>query len=89
MSDPNNRARVLMGFQNAGYREYTYATDLALIDDSGATTADAGQSVILDATVQNIGPRSANRVVVTRRVPAETRAAAHAVRYETSAGAAS
>ncbi|MEO1575203.1 MAG: YCF48-related protein, partial [Pseudomonadota bacterium] len=68
--DPNNRARVLMGFQNAGYREYTYATDLALIDDSGATTADAGQSVTLDATVQNIGPRSANRVVVTRSVPA-------------------
>ena len=68
--DPNERARVLVGLRSVGYREYTFATDLALIDDSGDQNADAGQSIVLNATVQNNGPRSANAVTLTRAVPA-------------------
>jgi len=68
--DPNDRGRVLLGFDNVGYREFTFATDLALTDDNGPQIGEIGQSLTLAATVTVAGPIDANDVLFEQSVPA-------------------
>lgn len=69
--DPREPGRVLLGFDNIGYREYTFSTDLRLTDDSGPVSGDVGVEASLAATVTVDGPRDASRLLVVQSVPAE------------------
>jgi photosystem II stability/assembly factor-like uncharacterized protein len=69
--DPRDTGRVLIGFDNIGYREYTFATDLRLSDDSGALSGEMGVETSLVASVTVDGPRDGSALLLTQSVPAE------------------
>lgn len=69
--DPRDSGRVLIGFDNIGYREYTFSTDLRLSDDSGAQSGEIGVGTNVVASVTVDGPRDGSSLLLTQTVPAE------------------
>ncbi|MFK8029061.1 MAG: thrombospondin type 3 repeat-containing protein [Gammaproteobacteria bacterium] len=70
-TDPLDRGRVLVGYDDIGYQEITFSTDVQLNNDSGSVTGTAGQPFSVTLTVQANGPITANAVEVAITLPAE------------------
>ncbi|MEM7084195.1 MAG: thrombospondin type 3 repeat-containing protein [Pseudomonadota bacterium] len=68
--DPTDRGRVLIGYDDVGYQEFTYATDLELSDDSGGVTGSAGEALAVSLSITANGPITANEVELNAAVPA-------------------
>ncbi|MFK8014208.1 MAG: hypothetical protein AB8G17_02040 [Gammaproteobacteria bacterium] len=68
--DPNDRGRVLIGFDNIGYREYTFTADLDLTADSDSVAGELGLPAAVGLTVTANGPTESNSVNVSTSVDA-------------------
>ncbi len=69
--DPSDRGRVLVGYDDIGYQEITYSSDLELTDNSGPLTGANGEQIAIAMTVTANGPITANGVQLDATIPPE------------------
>lgn len=68
--DVSDRGRVLIGYDNIGYKEITFSADLALSSAATDITGNAGEVLNVDFNVDANGPIDTNSVSFETTVPA-------------------